>query len=201
MPSTAAVPGRLARRTLLRAGLAGGLAGLAALTVSGCRLRVGSPSRDRTGDGSSGPSSGPDPNQSALQAAATSAQELQRLYGAAALVRPDLAAALARLGADHAAHVRALAAVGASAAASSGTATTGPTGTAPSPSSGPGAGTEPTAATALSLLAQREQAEANARLAGLGALDGRTARLMASLGACSSAHLVLLARLPAKAAA
>jgi hypothetical protein len=96
------------------------------------------------------------------------------------------------LAADHAAHVRALAALG---AVPSATATSAP------PTASPPAAAAPTAATALSLLAQRERAEVAARLTGLTALDGRTARLMASLAACSSAHLPLLARLPGTPAA
>ncbi len=182
MPSTPAVPGRLARRTLLRAALAGGTCGVVVAAVSGCRLRVGSPSGHPAGTSPGGSGAAADPDRQALTAAAASAAGLQRLYGQAALVRPDLAAPLGRLGADHAAHVRALAALGATAS--------------PEPVASP----PPTAGTALSVLARAERTAATARLAGLAPLDGRTARLLGSLGACSSAHVVLLARLPARRA-
>ena len=55
----------------------------------------------------------------------------------------------------------------------------------------------PTAATALSVLAQAERAAAPTASAELAAVDARTARLLASIAACSSAHVALLARLPA----
>jgi hypothetical protein len=212
MPSAAAHPAQPARRTVLQLGLTTGGAGLL-LGVGGCRLRVGSPGSGGGRGGSSpsatgSPSAGRSANQAALDTAADTAQQLEQLYVLAGQVRPDLAVPLARLAADHTAHLRSLAELGAepgttsASPAPSGSTTTAPTSsttTAPtgSTTTAPTGGLAPTRVTALSVLAQAERAAVTSGRADLASLDGRTARLMASIAACSSAHLALLARLPA----
>jgi hypothetical protein len=49
----------------------------------------------------------------------------------------------------------------------------------------------------LSVLGQLERDGVTSALVELAALDARTARLLASIAACRSSHLTLLARLPA----
>lgn len=175
------------RRAVLRAGLAGA-AGVAVLSTSACRLRVGSPDRAASTPGASAT---PSVDQLALGRAADRAAALAADYTQAAQVRPDLAAGLGRLGADHEAHVRAISAVLATAAGAS-------------PSTGPTATSTPTAptliaATVLSILGQDERSSTSAALADLASVAPPTARLLASIAACGAAHVALLAALPAGA--
>jgi hypothetical protein len=175
---------------VLRAGLGGLAAGSVVWGSTACRLRVGSPGSART-PGPTPPPTAQSADPAELATAAAVATVLQQAYGQAGVVRPDLAAALGRLLGDHTAHLRALAALGISAPAVQSTATsTGPT---TSPADLP----VPTAANALSVLAQLERSGVSSALEEIAALDARTARLLASIAACRSAHVALLARLPA----
>jgi hypothetical protein len=193
---------------VLRAGLGGLAAGSVAWGAGGCRLRVGSP-----GSSGSAATPGPTPPPAAqtagpaeLATAAAVATALQLAYGQAGVVRPDLAAALGRLLGDHTAHLRALAALGISVPPAQATgASTGPTDTSTTSSlstgtsatTSPSDGPAPTPANALSVLAQLERSGVSSALEDIPALDSRTARLLASIAACRSAHVALLARLPA----
>jgi hypothetical protein len=192
------------RRTVLGAGLFAASTGLL-VTVSGCRLRIGSPAHHS----STGVVPVPDSTDHlALDRAAVQAGLLTALYAQAVLVRPDITTSLQPLAADHAAHLRALEALGAhgdavaglpspSAGATSPTAsppdsaTDRPTETTPS-----AAPAQLTAAAAISVLGQAERTAVDAAFADLPATGGQVARLLASIAACSSTHLTLLARLP-----
>jgi hypothetical protein len=175
---------------VLRAGLGGLAAGSVVWGSTACRLRVGSPGSART-PGPTPPPTAQSADPAELATAAAVATVLQQAYGQAGVVRPDLAAALGRLLGDHTAHLRALAALGISAPAVQSTATsTGPT-------TNPADLPVPTAANALSVLAQLERSGVSSALEEIAALDARTARLLASIAACRSAHVALLARLPA----
>jgi hypothetical protein len=182
---------------VLQAGLGGLVASSVAWGTSGCRLRVGSPESSESSPttGSTPPPAARQAGPAALATAAAGATALQLAYGQAGAVRPDLAAALGRLQEDHSAHLRAFAALGISAPVAQSTAgsTAGSTSSTTSPSDGP----TPTAANALSVLAQLERSGSSSALQDIGALDSRTARLLASIAACGSAHVALLARLPA----
>jgi len=180
VPRTPAVP--LGRRAVLGAGLVG--AGAAVAITSGCRLRVGDPPEPRR-------QAAPEPtaDELALGRADVRAGQLAGLYAQAAGLRPDLAAVLRQLAADHSAHGTALKALLVS---SSPTTASSPSGN-PSPTSPPLSGT-----TLLSALAQAERSSTSAALADLAAVSPAAARLLASIAACSSAHLTVLARLPAR---
>lgn len=192
-PATA--PGR---RAVLRAGLAGAAA-LGVLATAGCRLRVGSPSSEqqpvapeRTAD------------QLAIARAAAWADQLSTQYADAARVRPDLAPTLRQLGADHSAHSAALRSAPGAGPTGSPTSSSNPSpsGASTGPSSGPSSGpstTPPalTPATVVSSLAEAERSAATATLADLGPTGPDAARLLASIAACRSAHLAVLAGLPA----
>jgi hypothetical protein len=148
------------------------------LGLAGCGLRVGSPPTDRP----TPPPPEPSTDDQALVRALDRAEALAASYGQAAVVRPDLAVPLRGLGADHAAHVDVLRAL-----------TAGP----PSPTGGAGpAAPSPTALTALSVLSQSERVAAAEAEADLTAIGAQPARLLASVAACRSAHVALLARLP-----
>jgi hypothetical protein len=173
----------LGRRAVLGAGLAG--AGAAVALTSGCRLRVGEPAE-------SPHQAVPEPtaDELALGRADDRAGRLATLYAQAARLRPDLDAVLRQLAADHAAHGQALKALLVSSSS--------PTGT-----SSPSATTSPTsppltATTLLSALGQAERSSIAAGLADLAAVTPAAARLLASIAACSSAHLTVLARQPAR---
>lgn len=190
-PATASGP---PRRTVLRFAF-GGVAGAAVAASAGCDLRVGSPEPDRTSTAPPDPST----DERALGAALQRAEALTTTYGQAAVVRPDLADRLRQLVADHSAHVRALSPLaGPTAAAtptSTQTATASETGTSPPQSPDPPL----TAVTALSVLAQAERAASAAALADLPSVSGPAARLLASIAGCTTAHVAVLATLPATA--
>ncbi|MDP9220835.1 MAG: hypothetical protein M3P23_09875, partial [Actinomycetota bacterium] len=105
------------------------------------------------------------------------------LYAQGALTRPDLAPALRQLAADHTAHRQALQALRPSSPSSSPT----------SPSNAPAL----TAATLISALGQAERAAIATVLGDLATTGPEAARLLASIAACGSSHVTLLARLPA----
>jgi hypothetical protein len=178
-PSASEVPGGhppVRRRALLGAGAG-------ALTLSGCRLRVGSPPHHGPAAPAPSPSSSTD--DQALTRALAQAQALIAGYAQAAAVRPDLATPLGRLAADHAAHAQALRQLVVSPS----------TPATPSPPAG-GAVPPVTAVTATSVLSQSERAAAAQAQTDLVAVGGQPARLLASLAACRSAHVAVLARLP-----
>lgn len=175
-PSCPGPSRRLRRRTVLRAGVAA-VASTTMLGLTGCGLRVGSPPADRP----TPPPPGPSTDDQALIRALQQARALAVAYGQAAVLRPDVAAPLRRLAADHDEHVRVLQAL-----------------TAGSPSASPTSGAAPalTALTATSVLSQSERAAAAQAQADLTTIGAQPARLLASVAACRSAHVALLARLP-----
>jgi hypothetical protein len=185
MPESPAPSSGPARRTVLRLGV-GGVAGAVVLATAGCDLRFGSPSPDASR------SAGPDlsTDERALGAAAERGDALATAYARAVVVRPDLADALRQLGADHTAHLRVLRPLAGTSA--------------PSPSAGPTPSATPslsaplTALTAISVLAQAERAAGTATLADLESVSAQAARLLASVTACDSAHVAVLAALPAR---
>lgn len=179
MPARPGPELRPARRTVLRLGLAG--AGGAVL-LTGCQLRVGSPESTRA----TTPPSQPSTDERVLGAALAQADALAALYARAAVVRPDLADALRLLGSEHTAHVRVLRPLAGAAASGGGPASPTTSGAAPAL----------TAATALSVLAQAERSASAATLTDLASVSGAAARLLASVSACRSAHVSLLALLP-----
>jgi hypothetical protein len=188
------------RRTVLGAGLFAASTGLL-VTVSGCRLRIGSPAHHS----STGVVPVPDSTDHlALDRAAVQAGLLTALYAQAVLVRPDITTSLQPLAADHAAHLRALEALGAHGDAVAGlpSPSAGATSPTDSPTDSPtettpsAAPAQLTAAAAISVLGQAERTAVDAAFADLPATGGQVARLLASIAACSSTHLTLLARLP-----
>ncbi len=179
--------------------------------TAGCRLRVGQPStagRSPTPPASSEPSV----DLQILDRAADRAQSIGAAYARALALRPDIAAPLRLLAADHAAHLQALTALGArpgrassaersagSTTAASGT-TTSPTTPARTSTPAPSPTLAPEAMSvldAVSILGQAERAAVAGRLADLAGAGAEVARLLASMAACGSTHLTLLARLPA----
>jgi hypothetical protein len=155
--------------------------------TSGCRLRVGEPAKSQH-------QAVPEPtaDELALGRADGRAGQLATLYAQAAQLRPDLDAPLRQLAADHTAHGQALQALLVSST---------PTGmSSASATASPTSPTSPalTATTVLSALGQAERSSTSAALADLAALSPAAARLLASVAACSSAHLTVLARLPAR---
>src|SRR4029079_16543444 len=148
----------------------------------GCDLRFGSPGPDPSRR------AGPDlsTDERALGAAAQPGDALATAYARAAVVRPDLADALRQLGADHTAHLRVLRPLAGTPAPSPSTSSTAP------PSA------PLTALTAISVLAQAERAASSATLTDLESVSAQAARLLASVAACDSAHVAVLAGLPAR---
>ena len=185
--SPAVWPGR---RAVLRAGLAGAAAA-GVLVTSGCRLRVGSPPKPR-----SVVPPVPTPDERALDRAADLADGLAALYAQGALTRPDLASALRQLAADHTAHRQALQALRPGSASSTSPGSSG--GSSPS-SASTSSSTAPalTPATLVSALGQAERAAVATLLGDLATTGPEAARLLASIAACDSSHVTLLARLPA----
>lgn len=175
--------GRPRRRTVLRAGFAGA-ASATVLGLTGCRLRVGSPPTDRP----TPPPAQLSTDDQSLVRALQQAVALSATYARAALLRPDLATPLQQYAADHAEHVRILQALTAGSSATASATASGP------PTSG--AGPALTALTATSLLAQSERAAAAQAQGDLVTIGAQPARLLASVAACRSAHVALLARLP-----
>jgi hypothetical protein len=179
---------------VLRAGLVGAAAA-GVLVTSGCRLRVGSPPKPRAVVPPE-----PTPDEQALDRAADLADGLAALYAQGALTRPDLAPALRQLAADHTAHRQALQALrprSTSSASSAGSGGSSPTST---PTSSPtSSSTAPalTPATLVSALGQAERAAIATVLGDLATTGPQAARLLASIAACGSSHVTLLARLPA----
>jgi hypothetical protein len=170
---------------VLGLGLAGA-AGATVMTTAGCGLRWGSPS--------SAPARTTSPQLStderALGAALRQADDLAALYARAVVARPDLADALRLLGSDHTAHVRTLQPLSGTAASAMGSTT-------PMSSTTSSASPTPlTAVTAVSMLAQAERSATAAALAVLATVSGPAARLLASVAACDSAHVGVLAGLP-----
>jgi hypothetical protein len=159
-----------------------GAATAGVLVTSGCRLRVGSPTKPRA-------VVPPEPtvDEQALDRAADLADGLAALYAQGALTRPDLAPALRQLAADHTAHRQALQALRPS------TPTSTPTSSPSSSSTAPAL----TPATLVSALGQAERAAIAIVLGDLATTGPQAARLLASIAACGSAHVTLLARLPA----
>jgi hypothetical protein len=189
-PPVTEVPGGqppVRRRALLGGGLV--VTTTTVLGLSSCGLRVGSP--PAKSPSTSAPTAPASTDDRALNRALASADTLAAAYGRAVVVRPDLAAALRQMGADHAAHLRALQSL---TAAPTSIGTPAPTGT---PTA---AGVPPlTAATAVSVLGQAERAAATQAQTDLVAVGAQPARLLASVAACRSAHVALLARLPQSA--
>jgi hypothetical protein len=180
VPRTPAVP--LGRRAVLGFGLTG--AGAAVALTSGCGLRVGEPAEQQH-------QAVPEPtaDELALGRADDRAGGLATLYAQAARLRPDLDPTLRQLAADHTAHGQALQALLVSST---------PTGTSsPSPTGSP-TSSQLTATTLLSALSQAERSSSSAALADLATVSQAAARLLASIAGCSSAHLAVLARLPAR---
>jgi hypothetical protein len=161
--------------------------------VAGCRLRVGSPPAER----STAPVPEPSTDDQALIRALQQAGSLAAAYARAELVRPDLAAPLRQLAEDHAVHVRVLQALTAGSASSSASSSTSSSGSGtPSGAATGGTGPALTASTATSALSQSERAAASQAQSDLVTVGAQPARLLASLAACRSAHVALLARLP-----
>jgi hypothetical protein len=167
---------------VLRLGVAGVMG---PLVLSGCRLRVGSPSSPK----SAAPAPQLSTDERALGAAFGQADRLATLYAQATVARPDLADALRLLGSDHTAHLRALGPL-------AGPATSRSRATATATATGGAGPSRLTGATALSLLAQAERSASTATLADLATVSGQAARLLASIAACGSAHVSVLATLP-----
>jgi hypothetical protein len=185
VPRSPAAP--LGRRVVLGAGLAGAGAAVA-LGTSGCRLRVGEPAKPPQQAQAE-----PTADQLALARADNRAGDLATLYAQAARLRPDLETGLRQLAADHTAHVQALQAVlGSAAPTSSSTTTSSPSATAP-PSP-----TQLTGTNLLSVLSQAERSSTSSALGDLATVSPAGARLLASIAGCGSAHLTVLARLPAR---
>lgn len=186
MPESPVPSSGPARRTVLRLGVGGTAGAVVLLATAGCDLRFGSPGPDQS------PTAGPDrsTDERALGAAAQRGDALATAYASAVVVRPDLADALRQLGADHTAHLRVLRPLAGSPAPP---ASAGPT---PSPTTPPSAPL--TALTAISVLAQAERAAGTATLADLASVSGPAARLLASVAACDSAHVAVLAGLPGR---
>jgi hypothetical protein len=170
------------RRALLGAGFA--LTTTSVLGLTSCDLRVGSPQEKPSSSPPPSPSSSTDDqsDDQALVRALTQAEALAAGYARAVAVRSDLVTPLGRLAADHAAHVQVLHQL------------VGPSSASATP---PGGAVPPiTALTATSVLSQFERAAATQAEADLVAVGGQPARLLASLAACRSAHVAVLARLP-----
>jgi hypothetical protein len=186
---------------VLRAGLVAG----AAAVLSGCGVRLGSPSRLSSPEP-------PGPDELARQRVAQDADALRALAARAGALLPADRKLLAAVAADHRAHATALrpaSAAGPSAGRSAGTSAGGSVTSAgfpsPTPRTSPGATTSVTAltaATALPALVRAERAAAAAATAELDRVGGDVARLLASIAASRSLHVrTLSARLAAGSAA
>ena len=159
----------LARRRLLAGALAG--AGVAAAALTGCELRL-------SDDGPGVPAADPDPLEPLLAA------ELALLasYDAAIAGFPALAARLRPLRADHAAHAQAL------------RARMDPRRVTAMPSSAPPSPAVPADQQgAVAALAAAERAAAARAGAACLTAAGERAALLASIAACESSHMVVIA--------
>jgi len=160
----------LARRRLLTGALAGAAGVLTATALSGCGLLP-------DGDGAGTPEADPDP----LEPLLTAELALVASYDQAIAALPALAARLRPLRADHAAHAQAL-----RARIDPRRADAIPT------KAPPGAAASATSST-LAALAKAERVNADGAIKLCLATEGERAALLASIAACESSHLVVLA--------